>query len=124
MARGLEGGLLGALTDPKIGHALNLIHAKPSHDWTIDRLAEHCLMSRSNFADRFKQLVGMPPIHYVTEWRMQEALELLQTTDLSVSAIAERSGYSSEVAFRKAFRSVIGEPPGRIRRAASSIDLT
>lgn len=124
MARGLESGLLGALTDPKIGHALNLIHANPSHDWTIDLLAEHCLMSRSSFADRFKQLVGIPPIRYVTEWRMQEALELLQTTDLSVSAIAERSGYSSEVAFRKAFRFVIGEPPGRVRRATRTSNPT
>ncbi len=124
MMHGLEGGLLGALTDQKIGHALNLIHANPSHGWTINRLAEQCLMSRSSFADRFKQLVGMPPIRYVTEWRMQEALELLQTTDLSVSTIAERSGYVSEVAFRKAFRSVIGEPPGRIRRAARSTNLT
>lgn len=74
-------------------------------------------MSRSSFADRFKQQVGMTPMRYVTEWRMQEAVDLLQTTELSIAAIAEQCGYTSEVAFRKAFRAVVGVPPGRFRRA-------
>ncbi|MBI4005973.1 MAG: AraC family transcriptional regulator [Gammaproteobacteria bacterium] len=120
MSRGLERGLLNALTDPKIGRVLNQIHANPGDDWTVARLAKACGMSRSNFTSRFNQLVGMTPMRYVTEWRMQEAIELLQTTNLSIAMIAERCGYLSEVSFRKAFRSVIGEPPGRVRRAVIS----
>lgn len=120
MQRGLDHGLLCALTDSKIGRALNLVHADPAAHWTLEDLARKIGMSRSAFAERFKHLVGMTPMRYITEWRMQEAAELLQTTELSIAAIAEQCGYTSEVAFRKAFRSVIGVPPGRFRRAGRS----
>ncbi len=120
MQHSLDHGLLRALSDPKIGRALNLIHADPAVDWTLDAVASKVGMSRSAFAERFRQLVGLTPMRYITEWRMQEAVDLLQTTELSVATIAEQSGYTSEVAFRKAFRSVIGEPPGQVRRKGRS----
>lgn len=120
MQHGLEHGLLCALFDPKIGRGLNLVHANPAASWTLEKLARNIGMSRSTFAERFKQLVGMTPMRYVTQWRMQEAVDLLQTTALSIAAIAERCGYTSEVAFRKAFRSVIGVPPGQFRRTRRS----
>ena len=120
MQRGLDHGLLCALTDSKIGRALNLIHAAPAAYWTLEDLARKIGMSRSAFAERFKQLVGMTPMRYVAEWRMQEAADLLKTTELSIAAIAEQCGYTSEVAFRKAFRSVIGVPPGQFRRTSRS----
>ncbi len=120
MQRGLDHGLLCALMDSKIGRALNLIHAEPSASWSLDDLSRKIGMSRSAFAERFKQLVGITPIRYVTEWRMQEAADLLKTTELSIAAIAEQCGYTSEVAFRKAFRSVIGVPPGQYRRMGRS----
>ncbi len=116
MQRGLDRGLLCALSDPKIGPALNLIHAEPAAEWTLATLAKKTGMSRSAFAQRFKQLVGMTPIRSLTEWRMQEAVDLLQTTEHSIATVAERCGYTSEVAFRKAFRAVIGVPPGQFRR--------
>ena len=83
MSRGLKCGLLSALTDSKIGHVLNHIHANPGDDWSVESLARQSGMSRSNFAERFNRLVGMTPMRYVTEWRMQEAIELLETTNLS-----------------------------------------
>ncbi len=123
MQRGLDHGLLYALSDPKLGRALNGIHADPAAEWTLEGLATKTGMSRSAFAARFKQLVGMTPLRYITEWRMQEAADLLQTTELSIAAIAEQCGYTSEVAFRKAFRNVIGLPPGQFRRNAKSDSL-
>lgn len=116
MEQGLSQGLLGALADPKIGMALNCIHSNFASDWTVDRLASEVAMSRSAFAKRFSELVGMTPIRYLTEWRMQEARDLLETTDQSIAEIAEKSGYQSEVAFRKAFKSVVGQTPGSVRR--------
>lgn len=123
MQRDLEQGLLSALSDPKIGRALNLIHADPAANWTLEKLASEVGMSRSAFAERFRQLVELTPMRYVTEWRMQQALDLLQTTELSIATIAEQCGYTSEVAFRKAFRKVIGVPPGRVRRTSRSQNL-
>ena len=116
MEQGLSQGLLGALADPKIGKALNCIHSDFAADWTVDLLASEVAMSRSAFAKRFSDLVGMTPIRYLTEWRMQEARDLLETTDQSIAEIAEKSGYQSEVAFRKAFKSVVGQTPGSVRR--------
>ena len=73
-------------------------------------------MSRTVFADKFMKLVGKSPIRYLSEWRMIEAAELLRTTDLSMSKVAESVGYNSEISFRKAFRNLTGYPPGMIRR--------
>jgi AraC-like DNA-binding protein len=111
----LEKGLLSALFDPKLGKALNAIHQRPEFSWTLERLAEEAFMSRSTFADVFSKAIGLTPMKYLTKWRMTQARHLLKTTQLSVAQIAERSGYDSEAAFRKAYRNTIGEPPGVAR---------
>ena len=111
----LDHGLLKALFDPRLGPVLTAIHQRPEQDWTLQSLAEAASMSRSNFAQHFGQLVGTTPIKYLTAWRMSEARRLLETTSLSTAQIAERSGYESEAAFRKAFRNTVGEPPGAVR---------
>lgn len=116
MATGPTDGLLRALADPKIGRALNLIHSDLAAPWTVDELAREAAMSRSAFAKQFSELVGMTPMRYLAEWRMNAARELLETTDTSMAEIAERVGYQSEVAFRKAFRKIAGEAPGGVRR--------
>lgn len=71
-------GWLGALSDPRIGAALGLIHKDASHHWTVDELASAVGISRSGFALRFKALVGLPPLGYLTRWRMQRAREALR----------------------------------------------
>ena len=111
----LQDGLLKALFDPRLGKALNGIHQQPDKAWTLETLAETALMSRSNFADTFSKIVGLTPMKYLTHWRMNEARRLLKTTALSVASIAEKSGYESEAAFRKAYRNTLGEPPGASR---------
>ena len=115
---GNDQGLLGALADEKIGPVLNLIHREPANAWDVNELAASVAMSRSAFASRFKTMVGSTPIRYLTEWRMELASELLTTTELSIAEISERVGYSSEVAFRKAYKSIAGHPPGLVRRNA------
>lgn len=112
---GLEEGLLTALFDTRLGRVLNAIHQNPELPWTLQSLAEIALMSRSGFADAFSKTVGTTPMKYLTRWRMGEARHLLQTTKLAVAQIAERCGYESEAAFRKAYRNTLGEPPGAVR---------
>jgi AraC-like DNA-binding protein len=112
----LSDGLLSALFDARLGKALNAIHQHPESPWTLESLAEKALLSRSSFAEAFSKTVGLTPMKYLTQWRMNEARRLLQTTQLSVAQIAEKSGYESEAAFRKAYRNTLGEPPGTVRQ--------
>jgi AraC family transcriptional activator of mtrCDE len=112
----VDTGLLAALFDEKISKALGAIHNHPDQHWTLDSLAGKSAMGRSSFAQKFNALAGIPPMQYLTKWRMREAQILLKTTKLSIAHIAERCGYDSETAFRKAFKKTIGTPPGQTRR--------
>src|SRR5262249_3679137 len=111
-----QGGWLGALRDPQIGAALGLIHREPHKPWTIATLAAAVGSSRSPFAARFRELVGEPPLTYLTRWRMQSAAALLGEGRLTVAEIAERVGYESLPAFGKAFKRRTGGSPSSWRR--------
>lgn len=113
-------GWIGALRDPVIGRAIALIHRDPARDWTVDGLAHEVAMSRSGFSARFTELVGVSPKHYVTTWRMQVAQDMLADRERSILHIAQELGYSSEAAFSRAFKRVVGVPPSSMRRDQSS----
>jgi AraC family transcriptional activator of mtrCDE len=114
-----ESGFLAALTDGRIGKALREIHSRPGAAWSVAGLAEKAGMSRSAFARRFQELMNMTPMHYVAHWRMQRAWDELNAGSQSVSALAGKYGYGSEVSFRKAFRKHIGKGPGAVRREST-----
>jgi AraC family transcriptional activator of mtrCDE len=111
----VDSGLLAALFDRKISSALGAIHNNPQHAWSLESLAKEAAMGRSSFARHFNDLAGLPPMQYLTAWRMQLAKKLLETTRYSILDIAQRCGYESEAAFRKAFKKNMGVPPGKIR---------
>jgi AraC-like DNA-binding protein len=100
------------------------IHRAPEKPWTLARLAALAAMSRTAFAERFRELVGQTPVGYVATWRMQKAAYLLDMGTLSITQVAERVGYASELAFAKAFRRVIGTPPGAYRRSRTGRSST
>ena len=108
---------LGALRDPQIGQALALIHSQPEQAWTVNELAKSVAMSRTAFSTRFTGLVGEPPVHYLTHWRIQRATLLLNDSALALKDIAQRTGYGSEIAFNKAFKREMGVAPGQYRRS-------
>lgn len=109
-------GWLGALQDQQIGRAILLIQRDPARAWTVASLADEAAMSRSAFAARFKELVGEPPMQYMTRWRMNVALTWLKEENVSVGELADRLGYQSEAAFSRAFKRFIGVSPGVARR--------
>ena len=115
-----QSGWLGALRDRQIGRALSLIHRDPARDWTVAALADELAMSRSAFAARFTELVDEPAMQYVTRWRMQVAVSALREEGATVAELASRLGYRSEAAFARAFKRVIGVPPGAIKRELST----
>jgi AraC-like DNA-binding protein len=105
-------GWLRAVFDPQMGTALSAIHDNVNTPWTVESLAEAAGMSRSAFAARFKELLGQTPMEYVTEWRMQKAMQLLQQRDKKLIDVARSVGYESDAAFSKAFKRVVGANPG------------
>ena len=108
--------LLKALKDPNVATALTAIHEQPGQDWTVDSLAQHIGMSRSRFADRFSRLMGIGPMKYLADWRLQKALVMLDEDRTSVQQIALLSGYQSAAAFSRAFTNKFGSPPSAYKR--------
>ena len=105
-------GWLRAVFDSQLGTALSEIHERVNTPWTVESLAEAAGMSRSAFAARFKELLGQTPLEYVTEWRMQKAMQLLQQRDKKLIDVARLVGYESDAAFSKAFKRVVGANTG------------
>jgi len=113
---GDHAGWLAGLRDRHVGAALSLIHARPSYDWTLDSLAREAGASRTVLAERFVHFVGTPPMQYLSRWRMQIAASLLCDGQANLARIAEVVGYESEASFSRAFKKVVGSPPGTWRR--------
>ena len=109
-------GWLGALGDDRIGPALLQIHREPTREWSVASLAELVAMSRSAFSARFTDLVGESAMQYVTRWRMHVAATWLCDSDTTAAEVGTKLGYNSEAAFSRAFKRVLGEPPGTWQR--------
>ena len=108
-------GWLKGLKDPKVGRALALIHGNIRAPWTTEALAREVALSRSAFVERFSSLVGMPPIRYLTFWRLQSARSNLGETYKTIAQLAYSVGYDSEEAFSRAFKREFGMSPARWR---------
>ena len=109
-------GMLYALSDPQLARAIEAMHAGPAHPWTLRELALCAGLSRSSFADRFRDRVGETPIAYLKRWRMLLAADQLETTRARLGEVARSSGYDSENAFNTAFKRVMGCSPRRYAR--------
>lgn len=107
-------GWLSGLRDPLVGRALALLHASPARSWTLEDLAAETGASRSALGGRFTELVGYPPIQYLTRWRMQLASKRL-SEKAKVAAVAQEVGYDSEAAFSRAFKKFSGQSPSEWR---------
>lgn len=123
MAEGPNGGVgwLFALADKQMGAAIGAMHEDPAHRWTLQELAERAGMSRSNFALKFKEMVGTSAMEYLTRWRMLLAGERLANSSEHTSVIALSLGYESESAFSTAFKRVMGASPRQYGRDRSAV---
>ncbi len=113
-------GWLAALRDPLTSRVLARMHAEPARPWTLGTLGEGTGASRSTMAERFAQLVGQPPMHYLAGWRMQLATRLLAYPGVKVRAVADAVGYASEAAFSRAFKKHAGLSPNVWRERATA----
>lgn len=111
-----------AHADPTVGEALRLMHHHPEHAWTIASLAREVGVSRAALARRFGELVGEPPMTYLTHWRLSLAADLLVATDDAIDRVARQVGYGSGFALSAAFKRVRGVSPQQHRRATKLVE--
>jgi AraC-like DNA-binding protein len=109
-------GWFAALRDRFVGRALALLHREPGYPWTVDELAKQVGLSRSALADRFGELLGQPPMQYLTQWRLSLAAQHLLSGQRGLAQIAHDVGYDSEAAFNRAFKRAFGMPPATWRK--------
>jgi AraC-like DNA-binding protein len=112
-----ETGWLAGMRDPAVGRALSMLHGKPGAPWSLERLSREAGLSRSSLHERFVQLIGQPPMQYLTQWRMQVASGKLRDTGAKVIEVAMDVGYESEAAFSRAFKRVVGMSPATWRKS-------
>jgi AraC-like DNA-binding protein len=105
-----------ASANPRLSVALQAMHENAAYSWTVPELATLSGLSRAAFARAFREALGQAPMQYLTEWRMTLARDHLRTDDLSLTQIAEATGYGSSFAFAAAFRRHHGAPPGAWRQ--------
>jgi AraC-like DNA-binding protein len=117
-------GWLAGLRDDSIGRVLGKLHDRPAHAWRLDELAREVGLSRSVLAERFTHFVGIPPMQYLAQWRVQLAATLLASTSLSLSEIAGRVGYGSETALSRAYKRWVGVAPADWRRDKRSATVS
>jgi AraC-like DNA-binding protein len=120
---GTERSWLAGLRDPVVSAALAKLHERPEHAWSLPELAAEVAASRSVLAERFADVVGVPPMQYLTQWRLQLAADILRRSTAKVASVAAQVGYESEAAFSRAFKRATGLSPGayRSRRRSDSV---
>ena len=109
-----------AQSDSVVGPALRLLHEAPAHPWTVAELAARTGVLRAALGRRFTDLVGEPPMAYLTNWRLALAADLLREPDATVAAVARRVGYGSPFALSAAFKRVRGVSPQQHRDALAA----
>ena len=109
-------GWIEALRDPRLGRVIAALHREPGRNWTLAEMAQEMGSSRSVFAKRFVEVTGMTPQRYVLALRMRLAEQWFRRDKLSIDITARRLGFSSQAAFARAFKRVVGEPPGQTRK--------
>jgi AraC-like DNA-binding protein len=113
-------GWLAALTDPCVGRAIELLHDDPKRSWTLESLARDVGVSRTVLVNRFSEHLGVAPMTYLTNWRMQLAARMLTDGGTPISRIADEVGYKSEAAFSRTFKRCTSISPGAWRTRNAS----
>ena len=116
-----EPSVLYAAADPNLGPILDVVSSSPGDPWTVVGLAKRARMSKSAFSERFRKVVGVSPMQYVTELRLQKACEMLSGTEIGIKQIAKLVGYESASSFSNAFRRKLGISPIDYRKTSHAL---
>jgi len=111
-------GWLAATLDNEIGNVLSIMHKFPEQKWNVESLAKEVAISRTKLFTKFTKVVGISPIQYLTNWRIELSKQMLSTTNFSILEIANNVGYESEAAFGRVFKKLEQTSPGKYRQKA------
>lgn len=112
-----ETGWFAGLNDPVVGQAIQAIHERPAHDWSLVELAKQAGVSRTVLSTRFVELMDMAPISYLKRWRIRLATDLLLQPGYTLADVADKVGYESESSFSRAFKREMDMPPAKWRNS-------
>ncbi len=110
-------GFLAALRDRRVYHALTLIHQEPEFNWTLTSLGERVGMSRATLVRRFQEVIGVPPMAYIADWRIMKAHSLVKYSATPFELIADATGFASARTLSRAFQRQFGCTPSELRRS-------
>jgi transcriptional regulator GlxA family with amidase domain len=116
-------GVIAALNDKHLSNGQKAFHENYADEWTVEKLARESSMFRSLFSDRFTQYLDISPMRYATNWRMQNARQMLTSYDLPIDNVAREVGYESAAAFSKGFQRLFAQNPGEYRRLGSYSEI-
>jgi AraC-like DNA-binding protein len=106
----IHAGLVAGMSNPKLRKALLAVHERPDREWSLDTLAHVAGVSRSIFANSFRNTVGCTPGVYLQAWRIRLTQRALKKGQ-QLKMIAVEVGYGSEAALSRAFKAQCGFSP-------------
>ena len=112
-------GFLAALRDRRVYRALSLIHQEPEFNWTLASLGDRVGMSRATLVRRFQEIIGVPPMAYIADWRIMKAHSLVKYSATPFEEIANVTGFASARTLSRAFQRHFGCTPNELRRATT-----
>jgi len=107
---GMQPGLVAGLSEPRLARALVAMHEAPGEAWTLERMAERAGMSRTAFANAFREHVGQTPAEYLAGWRIALAQDRLREGQ-PLKRLASELGYANPSALSRAFTARMGMSP-------------
>ncbi|PJZ47305.1 AraC family transcriptional regulator [Leptospira brenneri] len=108
-----QAGWIKAFHDTQVLYALEKLHNGYAKDWTIESLAKETGISRANLANRFRDVLGIPPMEYLAKLRMEKAKQMFQKGNMGLEEVAQNVGYASAFSFSKAYKRIYGNSPSR-----------
>lgn len=105
-----------------VQRAVRQIVRQPTQPWAMKELADRYGCSREHLSRMFREQTGRTPAAYIAAARLRRAVQLVEQTELPITAIAAQSGFTSAHTLTRQVRAATGQSPTALREAARRRD--